>query len=327
MEDHPHVHKDERVVEATEGFSPSRAKASAPPHLQAMSSPTVNESGVPDNRLRLLCEALRTLENPCKITSQTEIADASRPPTPDGTGRPNNFQKIAPGLYRSSYPDHLHYETLAALELKTIITFVPEALSTHYANFISSCGITHHHIPILANKNPDLYTDASTVTSILELMLDATNYPMLIHCNKGKHRTGCMTACFRKACGWHIDAIIAEYVRYSTPKDRDLDKVFIERYDATEMKALALKRGYVGGAYAQPKELAANTAGVSETAWTMLGTSTDSAVSLEDLDEPDTKYNDDSLASSSLERASQYFESAKREHDKTMASTRLWSYK
>lgn len=27
---------------------------------------------------------------------------------------------------------------------------------------------------------------------------DARNHPLLIHCNKGKHRTGCLVGCFRK---------------------------------------------------------------------------------------------------------------------------------
>ena len=27
---------------------------------------------------------------------------------------------------------------------------------------------------------------------------DSKNHPMLVHCNKGKHRTGCLIGCFRK---------------------------------------------------------------------------------------------------------------------------------
>lgn len=187
-----------------------------------------------------------------RSNSKTLQLDESQPPTPDETGRPDNFQVIAPGLYRSSYPQAAHYGNLEGLELKTIITLVPENLPFGYANFISSSGIIHHHISILANKKEDVYTDAETVNEVLQLMLDPTNYPMMIHCNKGKHRTGCMTACFRKATGWTIDACLEEYERYSMPKTRDLDKAFIERYDASVLKHIALERGYVGGVYRQP---------------------------------------------------------------------------
>ena len=46
--------------------------------------------------------------------SKTITEDKSQPPTPDNTGSPANFQIIAPGLYRSSYPHHVHFERLAA---------------------------------------------------------------------------------------------------------------------------------------------------------------------------------------------------------------------
>lgn len=216
-----------------------------------------------------IAKALCNLELSSNYRSQTFAFDQSRPPTPDGTGRPANFQTIAPGIYRSSYPQIPHFGKLEDLHLKTIITFVPEDLPSAYANFISTQGIIHHHIPILANKDPERYTDAATVQTVLELILDPHNYPMLIHCNKGKHRTGCMTACFRKVCGWTDVAVIEEYVKYSTPKDRELDKIFIKRFDPSPLKAIALSRGYVGGVYKQP---AVGDTGTSERSTTTMYT-------------------------------------------------------
>lgn len=58
-----------------------------------------------------------------------------------------------------------------------------------------------------------------------------------------------MTACFRKITGWTDEACIEEYERYSKPKDRPLDKVFIKRYDAESMKGIALERKMVGAEY------------------------------------------------------------------------------
>jgi protein tyrosine/serine phosphatase len=185
-------------------------------------------------------------------SSKTIEFDASHPPTPDESGKPVNFQVIAPGLYRSSYPQYAHFNTLADLELKTIVTLVPETLPFEYANFINSNGIVHHHIPILANKDEEKFTDAETVNKVLAVMLEPSNYPLMIHCNKGKHRTGCMTACFRKVTGWTLEACIAEYECYSAPKSRALDKVFIDKYDPSVLKHIALERGYVGGVYRQP---------------------------------------------------------------------------
>lgn len=51
---------------------------------------------------------------------------------------------------------------------------------------------------------------------------------MLIHCNKGKHRTGLLVGCLRKVQQWSIVAIQTEYRLHSFPKHRFMDEqVFI----------------------------------------------------------------------------------------------------
>ncbi|KAK4693871.1 hypothetical protein P7C71_g3606, partial [Lecanoromycetidae sp. Uapishka_2] len=63
-------------------------------------------------------------------------------------------------------------------------------------------------------------------------MCSPSHYPLLIHCNKGKHRTGCMVACYRKLHGWTDAAIITEYRRYAEAKFRPLDEAFIRSFNA-----------------------------------------------------------------------------------------------
>ena len=53
---------------------------------------------------------------------------------------------------------------------------------------------------------------------------------MLIHCNKGKHRTGCLIGCLRKLQQWSLTTIFDEYRRFSFPKSRSMDQEFIELY-------------------------------------------------------------------------------------------------
>jgi protein tyrosine/serine phosphatase len=190
-----------------------------------------------------------------RTTSLTIEEDKSQPPTPDGTGLPTNFHMIGPGIYRSSYPQAAHFDKLKHYRFRTIITFVPEEIPPANLSFMTTHGITHHHVSVLANKHPHTSTPAATVIRILRLVMDKRNHPLLIHCNKGKHRTGCMTACFRKVTGWTDEACIAEYEKYAAPKDRVLDKEFIRGFDAKEggLKAFALDNGLVGGAFAQPR--------------------------------------------------------------------------
>jgi hypothetical protein len=50
------------------------------------------------------------------------------------------------------------------------------------------------------------------------LLEDVRNHPVLIHCNKGKHRTGCLVGCYRKVQKWSMTAIFEEYRRFAHPK-------------------------------------------------------------------------------------------------------------
>jgi len=118
-----------------------------------------------------------------------------------------------------------------------------------YEEFMETNGINHVKVHIKANKQADVYTPPGTVIEALKVIMDRANHPVLIHCNKGKHRTGCISACFRKVCGWTLSSCLEEYTTFSAPKTRDLDKAFITRFDEAPVKALALEQGYIGGAY------------------------------------------------------------------------------
>ncbi|KAK2783668.1 hypothetical protein FQN53_009120 [Emmonsiellopsis sp. PD_33] len=167
----------------------------------------------------------------------------SRPPTPHGAGLPENFAEVVKGVYRSSFPLPVHLDSIARLNLKTIITLVDEEWSLDYREFIRKNGITSHVIPIIANKVPQVSTPQETVNQVLKIILDPKNHPLLIHCNKGKHRTGCIAACFRKLQGWSLAAALQEYQKYSAPKSRSLDRIFIEDFDETVLSGLADKMG------------------------------------------------------------------------------------
>ncbi|PGH16463.1 hypothetical protein AJ79_01794 [Helicocarpus griseus UAMH5409] len=167
----------------------------------------------------------------------------SRPPTPHGAGLPDNFAEVVKGVYRSSFPLPVHLDSIARLNLKTIITLVDEEWSPDYGEFIRKEGITSHVIPILANKTPQVCTPYETIIEVLKIVLDPNNHPLLIHCNKGKHRTGCIVACFRIIQGWSLMAALQEYQKYSTPKSRVLDRIFIEGFDGSALSDLVDKVG------------------------------------------------------------------------------------
>jgi tyrosine-protein phosphatase SIW14 len=69
--------------------------------------------------------------------------------------------------------------------LTDISTLVPEAISPEYRSFMAENGIQHFQVQIPANKG-EIRIGACEMSRAMEIVLDRTNHPMLIHCNKGK---------------------------------------------------------------------------------------------------------------------------------------------
>ncbi|EFQ98744.1 tyrosine-protein phosphatase SIW14 [Nannizzia gypsea CBS 118893] len=205
--------------------------------------PAVKANGVEDSALTVASKKNGKAKPEQEVYGCGFESGPSRPPTPHGIGMPNNFAEVVKGVYRSSFPMSVHLSSLAQLNLKTIVTLVEEEWSPEYSAFVREKGITSRIIPILANKQPDVFTPFSTIVEVLTILLDTRNHPILVHCNKGKHRTGCVMACFRKAQGWNSVSAIAEYIYYSAPKTRTLDRNYIQEFDESLVADLVKKAG------------------------------------------------------------------------------------
>ncbi|KAG9253706.1 tyrosine phosphatase family-domain-containing protein [Emericellopsis atlantica] len=157
-----------------------------------------------------------------------------------------NFGVVAPGLYRSGYPCSQHFPYMSNLRLKTIVTLVvndepDEALES----FISDANIRQVFFAIKGTKK-EAIPDA-VMSDILGVVLEPSNYPLLVHCNKGKHRTGCVVAAVRKANGWHSSRALAEYRSFAEPKVRDADVDYITNFDHVAMGIAVPTPSILGG--------------------------------------------------------------------------------
>ncbi|KAF1834991.1 hypothetical protein BDW02DRAFT_314350 [Decorospora gaudefroyi] len=158
---------------------------------------------------------------------------------------PLNYGAVLPGIiYRSGYPEDKNYGFLQDLGIKTILTLVPEPLSPEYQGFMKEAGIQHFHVHIKANKG-EVGVESCEMSRALRLIMDRTNHPILVHCNKGKHRTGCTIACFRRIIGVDADVVREEYHTYAGPKARFLDEVFFENFDLNLVMWVARQEGWV----------------------------------------------------------------------------------
>jgi tyrosine-protein phosphatase SIW14 len=158
---------------------------------------------------------------------------------------PTNYGAVLPGIiYRSSYPEKKNHEFIKNLKIKTILTLVPEPISPEYQAFMDEAGIQHFQVHIRANKG-EVRVESCEMSRALRLILDRTNHPILIHCNKGKHRTGCTIACLRRITGMDFGSIVDEYHTYAGVKARLMDEVFFENFNLNNVMWMARQEGWV----------------------------------------------------------------------------------
>jgi tyrosine-protein phosphatase SIW14 len=149
---------------------------------------------------------------------------------------PENFGTVEVGVFRSAFPRTKNIPFLRHLGLKAVVPLVPEDYPTAMLDFYSQSGIKLISHGMDGNKWPHKELDIEEVTRALLNILDPSNRPLLIHCNKGKHRTGSIVGCLRKFRGWALSSIFHEYVHYAAPKSRLEDQLFIENFDETQLK-------------------------------------------------------------------------------------------
>ncbi|KAH7036966.1 tyrosine phosphatase family-domain-containing protein [Linnemannia elongata] len=153
---------------------------------------------------------------------------------PEDLCPPDNFNMVSTWIYRSSFPKKKNFSFLKKLGLKSILTLILEDYPDQNVKFLKENDITLFQFGIAGNKEPFVQIPDDKICAALAVLLDRRNHPILIHCNKGKHRTGCLIGCLRKLQQWSHTSIFDEYRRFSHPKSRSMDQQFIELFDGRE---------------------------------------------------------------------------------------------
>lgn len=154
---------------------------------------------------------------------------------------PENFARVCEGVYRSSFPRIENFQFLKSLGLKSILCLIPEDYPIENNKFNEKNGIKFYQIGLSGNKEPFVKIKPELVTEAIKIIIDPSNQPILIHCNRGKHRTGCIVGCIRKLQKWSHSMIFDEYRKFAYPKERPLDQQFIEMYNDKEVEDFANK--------------------------------------------------------------------------------------
>ncbi|XP_004250242.2 inositol diphosphatase DSP1 isoform X1 [Solanum lycopersicum] len=163
-------------------------------------------------------------------------------PVLDGEGLlvpPLNFAMVDYGVFRSGFPDTANFAFLQTLGLRSIIYLCPERYPEDNVEFLNANGIRLFQFAIEGSKveePPLVNIPEETIKEALKVVLDEKNRPLLIHCKRGKHRTGSLVGCLRKLQKWCLTSIFDEYQRYAAEKARVSDLRFMELFDISSFK-------------------------------------------------------------------------------------------
>ncbi|KAF9612024.1 hypothetical protein IFM89_037307 [Coptis chinensis] len=154
---------------------------------------------------------------------------------------PLNFAMVDHGIYRSGFPEQSNFSFLQTFGLRSIIYLCPEPYPDANTEFLKSNGIQLFHLGIEGHKSsciqePFVNIPEDTIREALKVVLDVRNHPLLIHCKRGKHRTGCVVGCLRKLQRWCLSSVFDEYQRFAAAKARVSDQRFMEKFDVSSLK-------------------------------------------------------------------------------------------
>ncbi|ODV88095.1 hypothetical protein CANARDRAFT_193932 [[Candida] arabinofermentans NRRL YB-2248] len=146
---------------------------------------------------------------------------------------PINFATVESNLFRSGHPQPNNFSFLKTLNLKTIIYLGDKTDNYEYYKWINDNGISFRFFKMELPNSFGIqheFNDQVALNTILNLLLNNVNYPILIHSNKGKHRVGVLVGLIRKFLqGWSMSGIFDEYGKFAREKGEG-DMEFIELF-------------------------------------------------------------------------------------------------
>ncbi|KAF1875891.1 hypothetical protein Lal_00006522 [Lupinus albus] len=173
-------------------------------------------------------------------SSDSIPADISPPQNDDHADEifvpPLNFAMVDNGIFRSGFPDSANFGFLKSLRLRSVICLCPEPYPEPTLEFLKANKIRLYQFGIDGCKEPFVNIPHDIVREALKVVLDDKNHPLLIHCKRGKHRTGCLVGCIRRLQRWCLSSVFDEYQRFAGAKARVSDQRFIELFDLSCLK-------------------------------------------------------------------------------------------
>ncbi|KAK8629871.1 hypothetical protein V6N13_078692 [Hibiscus sabdariffa] len=201
--------------------------------------PSLNRQPAGSQQMCRTLEGVATVDHHVDVSS-TVVVPANSSSDDLNLIPPLNFAMVDNGIFRSGFPDSANFSFLQTLNLSSIIYLCPEPYPEGNTEFLKSNGIKLFQFGIESHKEPFVNIPEDAIREALRIVLDARNHPLLIHCNRGKHRTGCLVGCLRKLQRWCLSSVFDEYQRFAAAKARVSDQRFMELFDVSSFKHLPM---------------------------------------------------------------------------------------
>jgi tyrosine-protein phosphatase SIW14 len=139
-----------------------------------------------------------------------------------------NFHQVNEHLYRGAQPRSGGMQRLAAQGIKTIVNLRAEDEGTRAEEKDArAAGLRYFNVPMQGLSRPK----DEQVERVLAIINDSQNWPVFVHCNHGKDRTGTIIACYRISHdGWTAEKAKAEAKHYGMSWVQFGMKDYIEDY-------------------------------------------------------------------------------------------------
>jgi len=146
---------------------------------------------------------------------------------------PTCYGMVEGDLHRSGQPNAMNLRFLEQLGLKMVIYLSADDPDLAFATYLEDQGVELRHLGAYeATRAPNsTRITEDSVLEALKLILDESNYPLIVMDHQGIHRTGTVIGCLRKAQRWCLTSIFDEYRRYAGGKMRPANEQFIELFD------------------------------------------------------------------------------------------------
>ena len=106
----------------------------------------------------------------------------------------HHFVKVNEHLYRGAQPAPAGFHSLAQLGVHAVIDLREiGARSVGEEKEVETLGMKYYSVPMKPLSAP---TDKQMAV-VLALVEDSANWPVFVHCQRGKDRTGTVVACYR----------------------------------------------------------------------------------------------------------------------------------